>query len=134
MAVRNRLTWRFTPQLGLRSTAADTKSFPYFLSKIFLSATSSGISEHLGAANIKLAIPSFKSAGHSLKQVGLVSEFQACHFYNKIMSSETLYFCFEMIASLATTNSQKSSMNSFAAKTFCSLMTCSTYKATKIVM
>jgi hypothetical protein len=33
-----------------------------------------------------------------------------------------------MIESLDTTNSQKSSMNSFAARTFCSLITCSTYK------
>lgn len=44
------------------------------------------------------------------------------HFFN---------LCFAMIASLATTNSQKSSMNSFAAKTFCSLITCSTYKMNK---
>lgn len=63
------LTMRFTPQLGLRSVAADTKSLPYFFSKISLIATSSGISEHLGAAKIKLAIPSFRSAGHSLKQI-----------------------------------------------------------------
>lgn len=61
------VTMRFTPQLGRTSVAADTNSFPYFFSKIFLIATSSGISEHLGAANIKLAIPSFRSAGHSLE-------------------------------------------------------------------
>lgn len=36
-----------------------------------------------------------------------------------------------MIESLDTTNSQKSSMNSFAARTFCSLITCSTYKNNK---
>jgi hypothetical protein len=29
---------------------------------------SSGSSEHLGAANIKLQMPSFKSAGHSLNK------------------------------------------------------------------
>ena len=60
------ITMRFTPQLGRRSVAADTKSFPYFFSKTSLIATSSGISEHLGAAKIKLAMPSFRSAGHSL--------------------------------------------------------------------
>lgn len=60
---------RFTPLLGRKSVAADTKSLPYFFSNIFLIATSSGISEHLGAANIKLAIPSLRSAGHSLEHV-----------------------------------------------------------------
>lgn len=60
------LTMPFTPQSGLRSLAAVTKSLPYFLSKKFLTVISSGISQHLGAAKIKLAIPSFKSAGHSL--------------------------------------------------------------------
>ena len=61
------VTMRFTPQLGRRSVAADTKSFPYFFSKTFRSDKSSGISEHLGDANIKLAIPSFRSAGQSLE-------------------------------------------------------------------
>lgn len=69
------VTSRFTPQLGLRSVAAETKSFPYFFSNIFLSAESSGISEHLGAAKIKLATPSFKSAGHCLQQFKFKSEF-----------------------------------------------------------
>ena len=64
------LTKRFTPQLGRKSVAADTKSFPYFFSKVSRIANSSGISEHLGAANIKLDIPSFRSAGHSLESMG----------------------------------------------------------------
>lgn len=61
---------RFTPQLGRKSVAADTKSFPYFFSNVSRSLNSSGISEHLGAANIKLDIPSFRSAGHSLEKYG----------------------------------------------------------------
>ena len=60
---------RFTPQLGRRSVAADTKSFPYFFSKMSRIANSSGISAHLGAAKIKLDIPSFKSCGHSLQRI-----------------------------------------------------------------
>ena len=65
------LTMRFTPQLGRKSVAADTKSFPYFFSKLSRIANSSGISEHLGAANIKLDIPSFRSAGQSLEEYGV---------------------------------------------------------------
>lgn len=60
---------RFTPQSGRRSVAADTKSFPYFFSKISRIAVSSGISEHRGAENIKLDIPSLRSGGHSLKKM-----------------------------------------------------------------
>jgi hypothetical protein len=41
---------------------------PYFFSKMSRIRLSSGSSEHLGAANIKLQMPSFKSAGHSLKK------------------------------------------------------------------
>ena len=77
------LTKRFTPLLGRRSVAADTKSFPYFFSKIFLSATNSGISEHLGDANIKLAIPSFRSAGHSLN---ISKKHQNLYFIHDIQS------------------------------------------------
>lgn len=62
------LTIRFTPQVGRSSVAADTKSLPYFFSKMSFRSPSSGISEHLGAANIKLAMPSFRSTGHSLKE------------------------------------------------------------------
>lgn len=65
---------RFTPQSGRRSVAADTKSLPYFFSKMSRMANNSGISEHLGAANIKLEIPSFKSAGHSLEENGRQDE------------------------------------------------------------
>lgn len=62
------ITVRFTPALGRRSVAAETKSLPYFFSKMSLIPINSGISEHLGAAKIKLDIPSFKSAGHCLQQ------------------------------------------------------------------
>jgi hypothetical protein len=62
------VTIRLTPQLGRKSVAADTKSFPYFFAKMSLRSPSSGISEHLGAAKIKLAIPSLRSTGHCLKE------------------------------------------------------------------
>lgn len=61
-------TVRFTPDSGRKSVAADTKSLPYFFSKTSRSRKSSGISEHLGAANIKLEIPSFRSGGQFLHE------------------------------------------------------------------
>lgn len=94
------ISMRFTQQLGRRSVAAAIKSFSYFLNLSRIANISGRISEHLGVAKIKLNIPSFKSAGHSL--------------------------CLAIIESLATTSSQKSSINSFVARTFCSLITCST--------
>lgn len=58
---------RFTPQSGRNSTAAETNSFPYFDTICFFTSMSSGMSEHLGVANITLAIASFKSMGQCLK-------------------------------------------------------------------
>jgi hypothetical protein len=64
----SKLTRLLTAASGRKSTAAETKSLPYFFSKMSRMRPSSGSSEHLGAANIKLQIPSFKSAGHSLNK------------------------------------------------------------------
>lgn len=52
--------------------------------------------------------------------------------YKHTHTPTQIYLCFAIIDSLATTNSQKSSMISFAAKTFCSLITCSTCKKSKL--
>lgn len=61
-------TKRLTPQSGRSSTAADTKSFPYFEVNILRTSMSSGISAHLGDANITLQIASFKSIGQFLEK------------------------------------------------------------------
>jgi hypothetical protein len=63
------LTRLLTAASGGRSTAAETKSLPYFFSKMSRILLSSGRSEHLGAANLKLQMTSFKSVGHSLKKM-----------------------------------------------------------------
>lgn len=57
---------RFTPLSGRNSRAAEANSFPYFAVKFFRASTSSGMSEHLGAANITLVIASFRSIGQVL--------------------------------------------------------------------
>jgi len=64
---QERLAKRFTPQSGRNSTAAETNSRPYLAIICFFTTTSSGISEHLGDANITLEIASFKSMGQFLE-------------------------------------------------------------------
>lgn len=63
-----KLAKRFTPESGRNSTAAETNSFPYLAIICFRTSMSSGMSEHLGDANITLEIASFKSMGHFLKK------------------------------------------------------------------
>ncbi len=60
------LTVRLTPESGRSSDTAMTNSLPYFAVNKFLICNKSGRSEHLGAANIMLAIASRNSEGHSL--------------------------------------------------------------------
>jgi hypothetical protein len=64
-----KLAKRFTPQLGRTSIAAEANSFPYFDVICFFTSASSGMSEHLGVANITLATASFKSMGQFLKMI-----------------------------------------------------------------
>lgn len=63
-----KLAIRFTPQSGRNSIAAETNSFPYLDVICFFTSTSSGMSEHLGDANITLETASFKSMGQFLKK------------------------------------------------------------------
>lgn len=132
-----KLTRLLTQASGRRSTAAETKSLPYFFSKRSRIRPSSGSSEHLGAAKIKLQIPSFKSAGHSLKKR---FDRDTAHNYNPVFRTckidntskfQSTNFCFAMMGRRVTISSQKRSMISFAAIMFCSLMTCSTCKKPK---
>lgn len=69
--------------------AVETKSFPYFFSKTSRIANNSGISEHRGAANIKLDIPSFRSAGHTLN-IEIVMRF---YHVNNPNDSNEIEFC-----------------------------------------
>lgn len=61
-----KLTMRLTPLSGRSSMAAEVNSFPYFTVKCFRISRSSGMSAHLGDANITLATASFKSIGQFL--------------------------------------------------------------------
>lgn len=59
---------RLTPQSGRSSTAAEINSFPYLDVKCFLISMSSGMSPHLGEANITLETASFRSIGQFLEK------------------------------------------------------------------
>lgn len=59
---------RPTPQSGRNSVAAELNSFPYLAVKCLRISVSSGISAHLGDANITLAIASFRSMGQFLEK------------------------------------------------------------------
>lgn len=60
------LTILLTPQSGRSSRADVTNSFPYFATNCLRTSVSSGISAHLGDANITLDIASFRSMGQFL--------------------------------------------------------------------
>ena len=63
-----KLTMRPTPQSGRNSTAAEINSFPYLAVKCLRTSMSSGMSAHLGDANITLATASFRSMGQFLEK------------------------------------------------------------------
>lgn len=65
------LTVRLTLVSGRSSETAEINSFPYFAVNKFLTCKRSGKSEHLGAANIMLAIASCNSEGHCLQYIYL---------------------------------------------------------------
>lgn len=67
-SLKSEHTIQLTPQSGRSSIALEINSFPYFAVKCFRISKSSGMSAHLGDANIKLAISSFKSIGQFLSK------------------------------------------------------------------